>query len=213
MSSLVETLRSGHQRYRETRLPEYQPLFKELADRGQSPKALVIACSDSRVDPTLMFNQNPGELFVIRNVANVVPPYDPGPGYHGTSAALEFAITGLELTDIIVMGHAQCGGVNALIQMADGAPTAGEFIGPWMSIAMPAVQAASEGGDGHVDTDRGIKTELAIVRLSIQNLQTFPWVASRVADGTLNIHGFYFDIRNGFLHWLNPEKDRFEDFS
>ncbi|MBT5240584.1 MAG: carbonic anhydrase [Rhodospirillaceae bacterium] len=212
MSSLVENLRSGHKRYRDTRLPEYQPLFKKLADRGQDPKALVIACSDSRVDPTLMFDQDPGDLFIVRNVANVVPPYEPKPGYHGTSAALEFAIKGLEVTDIIVMGHAQCGGVNALIEMADGEPPVGEFIGPWMSIAMPAVQDAGEAGDGHIDPDRTIKTELAVVRLSIQNLQTFPWVTSRVADGSLNIHGFYFDIRNGFVHWLNPEKDRFEDF-
>ena len=91
MSSLVENLRSGHKRYRDTRLPEYQPLFKKLADRGQDPKALVIACSDSRVDPTLMFDQDPGDLFIVRNVANVVPPYEPKPGYHGTSAALAIA--------------------------------------------------------------------------------------------------------------------------
>lgn len=211
MAPLVETLRAGHQRYQQNRLPEYQPLFKKLADRGQHPKALVFACSDSRVDPALMFDQDPGDLFVVRNVANVVPPYDPEPGHHGTSAALEFAIKGLQVSDIIVMGHAQCGGVQALMDMADGGDPPGEFIGPWMSIAKPAAEAVDKTGKDAAD--RMVRTELAVVRLSLENLTTFPWVASRIEEGSLNLHGFYFDISNGSVHWLNPVEDRFEDFA
>ena len=208
----LDRLLEGYRRFQRNDFARQNELYRDLAETGQSPRVMVIACCDSRADPGMIFDVAPGEIFVVRNVANLVPPYAPSDNHHGTSAALEFAIKGLEVTDIIVMGHAQCGGVNALIEMADGEPPVGEFIGPWMSIAMPAVQDAGEAGDGHIDPDRTIKTELAVVRLSIQNLQTFPWVTSRVADGSLNIHGFYFDIRNGFVHWLNPEKDRFEDF-
>lgn len=210
VKTIIEDLRSGHARYRDTRLPEYQPLFKKLADRGQNPKAVVVACSDSRVDPTLMFDQEPGDLFIVRNVANVVPPYDPGPGYHGTSAALEFAIKVLNVSDIIVMGHAQCGGVHALMEMADGRDSIGEFIGPWMSIAEPAVQLAQQDTDENADFS--VRTEQAVIRLSLQNLNSFPWVAERITTGSLTLHGFYFDIRNGFIKWLNPETDTFVDF-
>ena len=210
MTALIKELRAGHSRYKETRLPDYQPLFKKLADRGQNPKALVIACSDSRVDPALMFDQEPGDLFIVRNVANLVPPYEPKPGYHGTSAALEFAVKGLEVSDIIVMGHAQCGGIQALIGMADGKQPEGEFIGPWMSIAEPAVQIAQQ--DNNKDRHRAVQTEQAVVRLSLQNLETFPWVTERIANGSLELHGFYFDISNGFVQWLNPTEDKFEDF-
>ncbi len=211
VKTIIDDLRSGHARYRKERLPDYQPLFKKLADRGQNPKALVIACSDSRVDPALMFDQEPGDLFIVRNVANVVPPYEPKPGYHGTSAALEFAVKGLEVSDIIVMGHAQCGGINALMSMADGEAPIGEFIGPWMSIAEPAVQLAQQ--DTDTSTNRSVRTEQAVVRLSLQNLKTFPWVTERIANGSLALHGFYFDISNGFVQWLNPEEDKFEDFA
>ena len=210
MTALIEDLRAGYKRYQETHLPEHRSLFKKLADRGQNPKALVVACSDSRVDPALMFDQDPGDLFVVRNVANVVPPYEPKPGYHGTSAALEFAVTEIGVTDIIVMGHAQCGGIRALIEMTDGDTEPGEFIGPWMSIAHPALRLASENGDD--GEDRATRTEQAVIRLSLQNLVTFTWIADRVAHGSLTLHGFYFDIRNGSVRWLNPETDRFELF-
>jgi carbonic anhydrase len=208
---ILEELRVGYARYQKSRLPEYRPLFKKLADRGQNPKALVIACSDSRVDPALMFDQDPGDLFVVRNVANVVPPYEPKPGYHGTSAALEFAVKGLGVTDVIVMGHAQCGGIQALLKMTSGEPPPGEFIGPWMSIARPAVQAARQ--DDESAQDQAVRTEHAVVRLSLENLKTFPWVTERVEQGLLTLHGFYFNIGNGSVMWLNPASDTFENFS
>ena len=210
MTDLFETLREGHARYREARLPEYRPLFKKLADTGQDPKALVVACSDSRVDPTLLFDQDPGDLFIVRNVANVVPPYEPGAGYHGTSAALEFGVKGLELSDIIVLGHAHCGGIQALIEMTDGESPPGEFIGPWMSIAEQAALQAKEESNGE---DRAVKTEQAVVRMSLKNLMTFPWVADRVTSGSLTTHGFYFDIRDGSVMWLNANTDQFENFA
>lgn len=210
-AKLIKDLKAGHRRYKESRLPEYKPLFKKLADRGQNPKALCIACSDSRVDPALLFDQDPGDLFVVRNVANVVPPYETKPGYHGTSAAVEFAVTGLKVSDIIVMGHAQCGGIQALIKMSDGEPPLGEFIGPWMSIAESAVGLAQQ--DDSAAIDRATRTEHAVVRLSLQNLLTFPWIASAVTEGALTLHGFYFDISNGAVMWLNPESGHFEDFA
>ncbi len=211
MKTLFDDLREGYIRYRDERLPAYGPLFKNLSDRGQRPKALVIACSDSRVDPAFMFDQNPGDLFVVRNVANVVPPYEPKPGYHGTSAAIEFAVMGLQVTDIIVLGHAQCGGIQALVGMADGDPPAGEFIGPWMSIARPAVSMARHLEDD--PSDRFANTEQAVVRLSLENLETFPWVSKRIASGALKMHGFYFDISKGFVKWLNPDTNCFEEFA
>lgn len=210
-AKLIKDLKAGHTRYKESRLPDYEPLFKKLADRGQNPKALCIACSDSRVDPALLFDQDPGDLFVVRNVANVVPPYEPKPGYHGTSAAVEFAVTGLKVSDIIVMGHAQCGGIQALIKMSDGEPPLGEFIGRWMSIAESAVDLAQNDDCGA--TDRVTRTEHAVVRLSLQNLLSFPWIADAVKQGTLTLHGFYFDISNGSVMWLNPASNHFEDFA
>lgn len=211
MKTLFDDLRAGYIRYRDERLPAYEPLFKDLSDRGQRPKALVIACSDSRIDPAFMFDQNPGDLFVVRNVANVVPPYEPKPGYHGTSAAIEFAVLGLQVTDIIVLGHAQCGGIQALVGMADGDPPGGEFIGPWMSIARPAVSIARHLADD--PSDRFASTEQAVVRLSLQNLETFPWLSKRIAQGTLTVHGFYFDVGKGIVKWLNPDTDTFEEFA
>lgn len=211
VQKLIEHLRAGHARYKSYRLPDYRPLFRKLADRGQNPRALVIACSDSRVDPSLLFDQDPGDLFVVRNVANVVPPYEPGAGYHGTSAALEFAVKGLEIADILVMGHAHCGGVQALMDMTDGAPNVGEFIGPWMSIAQPAAESAKNELDNH--RSRNVRTEQAVVRLSLDNLRSFPWVTERLKNGSLALHGFYFDVKDGSVLWLNPETDLFEDFS
>lgn len=210
-AKLIKDLKAGHSRYKDLHVSDFQPLFKELAEYGQHPKALCIACSDSRVDPALLFDQHPGDLFLVRNIANVVPPYEPNPGHHGTSAAIEYAVRGLQVSDIIVMGHAQCGGVKALTDMANGAAPIGEFVGRWMSMALPAVEMAKETADK--DTEKAVSVEHAVVRLSLQNLKSFPWVAERVEWGSLELHGFYFDMSNGSVMWLNPASDKFEDFS
>lgn len=176
-------------------------MFERLAHVGQSPRAMVVACSDSRVDPTMIFNAEPGELFILRNVANLVPPYQPDLAFHATSAALEFAVRVLEVTDLIVMGHAMCGGIGVLLR---GPPSgAGDFLMPWMRIAEPAkrraLARAGEGGDPQT------ACEQESVKLSLENLLTFPWIGERVAAGQLKLTGSIFDIRSGVLALLNPD--------
>jgi len=194
----MDTLIEGYGRFREGAWPERRALFERLARVGQRPRAMVIACSDSRVDPAMIFDAGPGELFVVRNVANLVPPYRPDGAHHGTSAALEFGVCNLGVEDLVVMGHGLCGGVQALI--ADEMP-ASDFVGPWIRLAEPArrrVLACDA-------PDRQLEGEHATVRLSIENLATFPWIAARVADGRLRLHGAHFDVRSGVLAILRPD--------
>ncbi len=169
-------------------------MFERLAETGQRPRAMVVACVDSRVDPAVIFDVAPGQLLTVRNVANLVPPYAPDAAYHGTSAALEFGVKVLEVTDLVVLGHGQCGGVHALLQ---GAPfIAGDFVGQWMSIAEPArVQAMR--CEGLEARQRCCEEE--VVKVSLANLLTFPWIAERVALGVLRLHGAWFAIRTGEL--------------
>jgi len=174
-------------------------MFERLAHLGQSPRAMVVACSDSRVDPTMIFNVEPGELFILRNVANLVPPYQPDLAFHATSAALEFAVRVLEVTDLIVMGHAMCGGIGVLLR---GPPSgAGDFLMPWMRIAEPAKRRVLARASADPQSD----CEQESVKLSLENLLTFPWIADRVAQGQLTLTGSIFDIRSGVLALLNAE--------
>jgi carbonic anhydrase len=194
----MEHLIDGYRTFRAATWPERRALFEQLAARGQSPRTMVIACSDSRVDPTMIFNVAPGELFVVRNVANLVPPYMPDAVFHGTSAALEFGVTVLQVTDLIVLGHGMCGGIRALL---DPSLAPKEFVGPWMSIAKRArdrVLACDP-----VDPQTACEHEA--VKVSLENLRTFPWIAERVADGRLTLHGASFDIRTGVLEVLQPD--------
>ena len=193
----MQHLIDGYGRFRVGAWPERRALFERLAAQGQRPQVMVIACSDSRVDPAMIFDAGPGELFVVRNVANLVPPYQPDGAYHGTSAAVEFGVCNLEVQDLIVMGHGLCGGVQALI--ADAA--AGDFVGPWIRLAervRPLVLACDA-------PERQLEGERAVVRVSLENLATFPWIASRVAAGTLRLHGAHFDVRSGVLAMLRPD--------
>jgi carbonic anhydrase len=198
MDSLIE----GYRRFRATGWQEHRRLFKDLAARGQSPRALVITCSDSRLDPQLIFNTAPGEIFVVRNVAALVPPYERDSAYHGTSAALEFAVRVLKVENVVVMGHAQCGGIGALLRGAgDGGA---DFIRHWMDIAAPARERALMMTGGDVETAQTL-CEHEAVKVSLEHLMTFPWVRERVEDGSLRLHGFYFGIDSGEL--LRLEKD------
>lgn len=200
----MEDLIAGYRRFRERGWPERRDIFLTLAERGQSPRALVIACSDSRVDPTMIFDAGPGELFVIRNVANLVPPYGPDAEPHSTSAAIEFAVKSLQVSDIVVMGHAMCGGIQALLR---GVPdTVAEFVGPWMRIA----ERARERALLCEPADQQTACEREGVKLSLDNLMTFPWIAERVAAGSLALSGAVFDIRSGVLSVLGNE-GRFAD--
>jgi carbonic anhydrase len=194
----MDRLIDGYRKFRAEQWPLERRRFETSADRGQSPKAMIIACSDSRVDPQMILGARPGELFVVRNVANLVPPYEKDAAYHGTSAAVEFAVRVLGIEDLVVMGHGMCGGVHALLH---GAPGGTDFVDHWVKIAEPAKRAT----EGCAPEARQKACEEATVRLSIENLMTFPWVAEAVTAGKLTLHGAYFDIRHGALLRLDPD--------
>jgi carbonic anhydrase len=194
----------GYYRFRGTEWLEERDRWAELAE-GQSPKVMVIACSDSRVDPATIFGTRPGEVFVVRNVANLVPPFETGGGHHGVSAALEFAVTKLKVEEIVVLGHGACGGVNAALtrSLADAEPGEGGFVADWISLldeARERVVAACGTGD---EGQRTLEQEC--VRVSIENLTTFPFVTERVKAGTLTIHGAVFAIADGKLRVLQDD--------
>ena len=195
----MDRLIAGYRRFRATQWPERRATFETLADQGQAPRALVIACSDSRVDPTMIFAAGPGELFIIRNVANLVPPFEPDGHAHATSSALEFAVRVLKVHDVIVMGHAMCGGIHALLEGAPLPKT--DFLAPWMRIAEPAKQKvlACE------PADRQAACEQEAVKLSLENLRTFPWVVEAIDENRLRLHGTIFDIRSGVLSLLQAD--------
>ncbi|CAN5175904.1 carbonic anhydrase [soil metagenome] len=199
-----DALLSGYHRFRADHWPAARAQYEALAVDGQKPHTLVVACSDSRADPALIFDTAPGQLFVVRNVANLVPPYEPDGQLHGVSAALEFGVKVLGVSRIVVMGHAHCGGVTA---MREGAPdTVQDFVAPWIAQGTPVVRAVAQVVEPQ-DVERA--TEEAVVRLSIDNLRTFPWIAAREAAGDLTLTGLHFGIADGVLRALT-DKPRFE---
>jgi carbonic anhydrase len=196
----MQKLVAGYERFRVNGWPEKRREFESLADNGQSPEAMVVACIDSRVDPAMIFDAGPGEMLTVRNVASLVPPYAPDAAYHGTSAALEFGVRVLEVRDLIVLGHGLCGGVKTLLE---GTPdNANEFVAPWMSIARPACARAMRFPPGE---GRRLVCEHEVIKVSLNNLMTFPWIAERVTAGELTLHGAWFDIRIGVLMILQPD--------
>lgn len=195
----LEQLIARARAYRADKFPEQQPHYQRLVSEGQSPKILMIACSDSRVDPTIIFGAEPGEIFLVRNVASLVPPFQPDTACHGTSAALEFGVTNLGVEHVIVLGHGYCGGVAALLAGADKDRTSSDFIGPWLSsVAAVRDRLLSEHPDlPQEEAERQL--EFATVRQSVENLRSFPWIAERVEKGTLALHGWHVDIAKGAL--------------
>lgn len=191
----MKRLIDGYRRFRETAYREHRDLYDALVSHGQSPRAMVIGCSDSRVDPAILFGAEPGEIFVVRNVANLVPPYAPSADYHGTSAALEFAVRSLEVQHVIVLGHARCGGIAALLGGFSG--LGGDFIRPWMQIAAPAQERVIASGRTGADAQRCCEHEA--IKVSLANLRGFPWIAEPVEAGRLQLHGWYFDLQTGEL--------------
>ena len=199
----------GYRRFRTNEWQNERQRWSELAE-GQSPRVMVIACSDSRVEPAIIFDARPGEMFVVRNVAALAPPFETTPGRHGVSAALEFAVTQLEVEEIVVLGHGLCGGcAAALTGQFDGAISgAGHFIASWVSLldeARDAVLAKHE----KVDATAFVEMELRAVQVSLQNLRTFPWVAERVAAGKLALHGCHFSTNDGKLYVLDEAEGVF----
>lgn len=204
----INKLIEGFARFRAKYFENRPELFDQLSRKGQSPRVMVVACCDSRVDPAIITDSDPGDLFVVRNVANLVPPCEMGGGYHGTSAALEFAVRALEVKHIVVLGHSQCGGIQSLLQGIK-APQ-GDFIIPWMAIAEEARQKTNLLYTDASDITRQRACEQAAIQVSLRNLSTFPWVRERVAQGALHLHGWYFDIDRGELLCYSADTDHFE---
>ena len=196
----MERMLDGYHRFRAGQWADRRRQFERLADTGQSPRAMIVSCADSRVDPGMIFDAGPGEILVVRNVANLVPPYAPDSAYHGTSAALEFGVRVLKVRDLMVMGHGLCGGVRAMLEGAP--PEASDFIAPWIGIADRAKRRALACDDG---ADRQLCCEQEVIKLSLDNLLGFPWIAERVAEGSLRLHGAHFDIRTGRLSVLGAD--------
>jgi carbonic anhydrase len=195
----MEDFVAGYRRFRAGTWRNERARFDALSKFGQKPRALVIGCSDSRADPQMVFNAAPGELFIVRNVANLVPPYGPDERPHGISAAIEFAVRALKVPQIVVMGHAMCGGIQALL---NGAPAeVSDFVAQWVRIAEPArVRAMTVPVQCRQDY-----CEHESVRLSLENLMTFPWVKSEINAARLKLHGCFFDIRSGILERLGGD--------
>jgi carbonic anhydrase len=203
VSTLPLRLKDGYAAFRHYRLPKERARFTEMMENGQKPEVMVIACCDSRVSPEVIFDARPGELFVVRNVANLVPPYAPDGELHGTSAALEFAVQALRVKHIVVMGHAHCSGVHAFVRRsrapeAEDALSPGDFIGKWMTLIGPAAECLPV-EQGESDHDYAERLATHSIRTSIANLLTFPCVKILHERGKLALHGAFFDVATGAL--------------
>lgn len=208
----IDSLIEGYHRFYNNYFVDDECLYCELAN-GQHPSTLVIACSDSRVDPAVITDSKPGDLLVVRNVGNLVPPHEKGGGFHGVSAALEFAVFALEVKHIVVFGHRQCGGIKALIGASakdSSYDSSGEFVTPWVGIAQRAIDRVNAEQPHVTGKEYVCACEMAAVLVSLENLVTFPWIKSRVDEGKLELHGWYIDIETGALLAYNAEKLIFE---
>jgi carbonic anhydrase len=207
MITFPKTLLDGYRSFRTQRLPTEQSRYRELSEHGQSPEVMVIGCCDSRVSPEVIFDAKPGELFVVRNIANLVPVYAPDGGAHGVSAALEFAVQVLGVKHIVVLGHAQCGGIRAFIdKIAPLSP--GDFIGRWMSMFVKPGEIVEQ-REHETMQDFVTRIEKAAVFRSLENLMTFPCVQILVERGKLKLHGAYFGVAEGSLFVLDRTAKEF----
>jgi carbonic anhydrase len=205
---IPEQLRSGYTQFRQERFSLESERYRQLA-RGQKPRTMIIGCADSRVDPATIFSAGPGELFVVRNVAALVPPYEENGAYHGTSAAIEFAVTGLGVSNIVVLGHGLCGGVAAALSAAEQRPV-GRFIGPWVELLAEArAEVLERTSSGQPELRQKALERMAIVH-SLKNLMRFPFVADAVAEGRLALGGGWFSIAEGALEWFDDKSGVFE---
>jgi carbonic anhydrase len=209
MSGFPQRLLDGYASFIGGRFGQERERYERLARGGQSPSIMVIGCCDSRAAPETIFDAGPGELFVLRNVANLVPPYEPDGEYHGTSAALEFAVKGIGVRHIVIMGHGRCGGIQAALAENSAALSPGDFIGKWMGLIGRAA-ANVAGASLLTDAERQTALERISIRYSIANLRTFPFVAEREQGGELSLHGAWFDIGLGELWVMDQETGNFE---
>jgi carbonic anhydrase len=207
--SYLNQLIEGYRRFRQTGWGRERERWSELAE-GQSPKVMIIACSDSRVEPAIIFDAKPGEIFVVRNVANLAPPFETAPGHHGVSAALEFAVTQLEVEEIVVMGHGFCGGcAAALTGKFDGAEHGeGHFIADWVDLLKDARDKV-RGRHDELDREAFLDMEFESVKVTLANLRTFPWIVERERAGKLKLHGSHFSVSEGKLYLLDDAETAF----
>jgi carbonic anhydrase len=204
-SKLPKSLVEGHRRFLRDRHAPERARYRQLAELGQAPTAMVIACCDARVDVSAIFDAEPGSLFIMRNVANLVPPYEPEGKYHGTSAAVEYAVTALRVPHLIVLGHSHCGGVDTYRRgVRDKMPEHG-FIGRWLTL-LDDLKVVESDVFAYGDE---MAFEFAAVRSSIANLNTFPFIQKRMKEGLLALHGLHFDLGSGELLSLEQESGRF----
>ena len=195
-----ERLTEGYRAFLDDRFVREQSRYEQLAESGQTPKIMLIGCCDSRVSPEVIFDASPGEMFVVRNVANLVPPYEPDGQFHATSAALEFAVQSLKVTDILVMGHGRCGGISAALDPDAEPLSPGDFIGKWMGMLKPVAEQI-QGAEILTQAERQRALERVSIRNSIANLRTFPCVRILEEKGRIQLHGAWFDISTGEL-WI-----------
>ncbi|PIB23066.1 carbonic anhydrase [Amylibacter kogurei] len=211
IAPLPSSLIKRYHGWRATQFEENKAWYARLADKGQTPRTMVISCCDSRVHVTSVFGAETGEFFIHRNIANLVPPFAPNEDYHGTSAAIEYAVTALGVTNIIIMGHSLCGGVKGCHDMCSGkAPEleeASSFVGRWMDILRPGYKRVAEAGGE--DSEQISALEREGVMVSLENLLTFPFVADRVEAEDLALHGVWIDIRDGHMEHYEPASNKF----
>jgi len=205
--SFPQRLIDGYSAFAGGRLQREQDRYRELAEAGQSPQIMVIGCCDSRVSPEVIFDAGPGELFVVRNVANLVPVFQPDGGAHGVSAALEYAVQVLRVKHIVVLGHAQCGGIRAFIDKIEPL-SPGDFIGKWMAMFIKPGETVAQ-RDHETMADFTIRIEKAAVFRSLENLMTFPFIRTLVERGELTLHGAYFGVKEGSLSVLDQATKEF----
>jgi carbonic anhydrase len=208
MITFPQKLIDGYRTFASQRLPTEQSRYRELSERGQSPEVMVIGCCDSRVSPEAIFDAGPGELFVVRNIANLVPVYQPDENAHGVSAALEYAVNVLRVKHIVVLGHAQCGGIRAFIdKVAPLSP--GDFIGKWMAMFIKPGEIVEQ-RDQESMAEFVERIEKAAVFRSLENLATFPFVRKAVERGEMQLHGAYFGVAEGSLFVLDKTSKKFQ---
>lgn len=207
---IPQILLDGYKQFRDTQLAGQAALYRQLAE-GQNPKVMLIGCADSRVDPSTIFSAAPGQLFTVRNVANLTPPYEENGGYHGTSAAIEFAVQFLKVEHIVVMGHGQCGGIAASLAAANSRP-AGKFIAHWVEMIADTRDAVMAQNPHASPEQLQTALEFAAIRHSLNNLQSFPFIQEALAEKRLFLHGAWFAIASGELRWLGPD-NQFEKIS
>lgn len=211
MPKEINSLIKGYKKFRAEYFGENKQAYERLVRYGQNPKILVIACSDSRVDPAIVTNSEPGDLFIIRNIANLVPPFSQNSDYLGTTAALEYAILHLSIRHIIVFGHSECGGIASLIETTDDTYDKNSFIPKWVEIAKPAYQAMKEQCvNAKYDQQMQVCGENSLIN-SLNNLRTFPWIDQKVLLGELFLHAWHFNLNSGQIKQYDQKTNEFTE--